>query len=203
MRKAAHEALNKTAAASYYPIQRKEAIHLVDGLLRGGDGQWESQLSRSVSEPVAQHLACTDVMYSYTTSGTLSIVYDSKTLSSSEDPLIKEILKFTDKLIYAVYPGSYLVEFLPWLEYAPEWLAKWKRQTKADFRHFSSLFLGLFTDVEARIVREFKCFHCFSGITSLLQNDGDERPSFAGTLIRSRDRHDLSDEEAAWLCATV
>ena len=35
------------------------------------------------------------------------------------------------------------------------------------------------------------------------QKQGDERPSFAGTLIREWDRHRLSHTEAAWTAAAM
>lgn len=37
----------------------------------------------------------------------------------------------------------------------------------------------------------------------ILQKEGDERPSFAGTLVREQERYRLSGDEAAWLAASM
>jgi hypothetical protein len=35
------------------------------------------------------------------------------------------------------------------------------------------------------------------------QDEGEECPSLAASLIGERERHGLSDSESAWLCATI
>ena len=60
-----------------------------------------------------------------------------------------------DKGVEYTAPGDYLVEFFPWMLYIPLSLAKWKRGAKEGYRFFSELFIGMFRDVETRIVRHF------------------------------------------------
>ena len=55
-------------------------------------------------------------------------------------------------------PGNYLVEFFPWMLYIPESLARWKREANAGYRFFSEMFIGMFHDVEIRIVSHFFLF---------------------------------------------
>jgi len=45
MRRATHEAVNKGRVADYYPLQEKEALLLIDGMLRNPAG-WEGELRR-------------------------------------------------------------------------------------------------------------------------------------------------------------
>jgi len=45
MRRATHEALNKGHITEYRPLQEKEAVILIDGMLRNPVG-WESELHR-------------------------------------------------------------------------------------------------------------------------------------------------------------
>jgi len=86
--------------------------------------------------------------------------------------------------------------------YIPSSLAKWKREAKEAHHYYSELFEGMLRDAQDRIVCSLFASpsrpHSFT-----LQNEGDERSSFAGTLLRERDHNHLSDTEAAWLSATM
>ena len=85
-------------------------------------------------------------------SSILSIVYDIPTVSSPDDPTVTNINMFMDVVVEYASPGNYLVEFFPWMLYIPASLAKWKRKAKAGNIFFSKLFMGMFHDVETRIV---------------------------------------------------
>ena len=45
MRRASHEAVNKSRVAEYCPLQTKEAVLLIDGILRKPT-EWEAELRR-------------------------------------------------------------------------------------------------------------------------------------------------------------
>ena len=45
MRRASHEAVNKGRVAEYCPVQTKEAVLLIDGILRN-PAEWEVELRR-------------------------------------------------------------------------------------------------------------------------------------------------------------
>lgn len=115
----------------------------------------------------------------------LSIVYDLPEVVTDDDPTLSRMNEFSDAFIDASSPGTYLVEIFPWMRHFPSSIAKWKKVAEETFEDGSALFQSLFRDVEDRI------------------RDGDERPSFVGTLIRERQRHSLNDLEAAWLAGTM
>jgi len=115
----------------------------------------------------------------------LSIVYDIQTVSSPDDPTVTNINWFGEMLVDYTSPGKYLVEFFPWMLYIPSSLAKWKREARETYHYLTELFERMVHDVEHQI------------------EQGDERPSFAGNLLRERDRNDLSDSELAWLSASM
>ena len=45
MRRASHEALTKSRATEFYPVQTKEAVALIDGILQNPSG-WEGEFRR-------------------------------------------------------------------------------------------------------------------------------------------------------------
>ena len=60
-------------------------------------------------------------------------------------------------------PGNYLVEFLTWMVYIPSSLAKWKRVAEKRNKEYSDMAMGLFRDVEDRIVTCFDFFTLLPG----------------------------------------
>jgi len=90
-----------------------------------------------------------------TTSTVLSIVYDLPTVSSPDDPTVIKINQFIEGLIHYAVPGNYFVEFFPWMKYLPSSIAKWKKEAEEGYKEYSNMFLGLFHDVEKRIVMSF------------------------------------------------
>ena len=132
----------------------------------------------------------------------LSIVYNISTVSSADDPTVTTLNRFNELFVEYTSPGKYLIEFFPWMLYIPASFAKWKREAREARHYFTKLFEGMVQDVQHRIVR----FYLASSpqlLTHTLQDQGDERPSFAGTLLRERDRNNLSDLELTWLPATM
>ena len=79
-------------------------------------------------------------------------------------------------------------------------MVKWKREAEGAFKEFSALFAAMYHEVVMPLL------HCRPPPTVnsfLMQTQGDERPSFAGTLIREQKRHRLNDTESAWLAAMI
>ena len=85
----------------------------------------------------------------------LSVVYDLPTVSSPDDPIVIKVNKFLDKLLHYTIPGNYLVEFFTWMKYIPSSIAKWKKEAEEGYEEYSKMFMGLFCDVEDRIVISF------------------------------------------------
>lgn len=165
-RRAAHEAMTRGRVIEYSPIQSRQAVLLVDGILRRPQN-WENEIHHAVASSI------------------LSILYDIPDNDSTENGLLKNLDEYSHAVINAAAPGAHLVEFFPWMKHVPSWLAKWKRDAEKGYKKFSNLFIGLLRDVEARI------------------GEGDDRPSFIGTLIRERRHLQLNCEESAWLGGTM
>ena len=85
----------------------------------------------------------------------LSVVYDIPTVSSADDPTVTRINQFNEIALEYANQGNYLVEFFPWMLYIPSSLAKWKREAREGYHHFTELFEGMVHDVQHRIVRAY------------------------------------------------
>ncbi|THH19397.1 hypothetical protein EW146_g1752 [Bondarzewia mesenterica] len=166
MRKASHEGLNKGVAHKYQPVQTTEAVLLVSGVLSDPE-HWDAHLRRTAASTI------------------MSMVYDAPPIASGQDPSVRLINDFVARLTRAAYPGAHLVEFFPWMIYAPSMFAKWKRQAQKWYASDSVMFEGLFRGVRDRLAQ------------------GDDRPSLAATLIEDAGRHGLSERENSWLAATM
>ena len=123
-------------------------------------------------------------------------------VSSTDDPTVVEANRFLEIAVEYGQLGNYLVEFFTWMKYIPSSVASWKRLAEERYKEYSNVFVGLFREVEDRIVMTF--IRCpLPPRSPIMQRHGDERPSLAGTLIREQGRHRLSEVEAAWTAATV
>jgi hypothetical protein len=86
-------------------------------------------------------------------SSIISAVYDLPSTRSWDDPLVTKINDVNMAVGHAAYPGSYLVEFFPWMKYLPSAIAGWKFKMEKQSVEFSAFFIGLFRDVEKHVVR--------------------------------------------------
>ena len=86
----------------------------------------------------------------------LSFLYDFPIVSSTNDPTVVKVKTFPDIVVeYGQLPGNYLVEFFTWMKYIPSSVAGWKRLAEERHEEYSDMFVGLFREVEDRIVRTF------------------------------------------------
>ena len=85
----------------------------------------------------------------------LSVVYDRPMVSSTDDPTLIKVNRFFEIGIEYGQLGNYLVEFFPWMKYIPSSVATWKRLAEERHKEYSDMFVGLFGEVEDRIVRTF------------------------------------------------
>jgi len=138
-----------------------------------------------------------------TASIVLSVVYDHPTVSSPNDPIVTRVNEFIETASHYALPGNYLVEFFTWMRYIPSSIAKWKREAEEGYKEYSKMFVGMFHDVETRIVTSYLFDPLYFLIHLWGQKQGDERPSFVGSLIRESERHRLRPIEAAWLAASI
>ncbi|KAI0066978.1 cytochrome P450 [Artomyces pyxidatus] len=166
MRKAAHEGLNKGVVRDFHETQTTEAVLLANGGL-AEPMQWDKHLRRTAASMV------------------LSVVYDQPTIKDEQDPRVKDINDFVQRLTRAAYPGAHFVEFFPWMVYIPSRFAKWKRVAEEWYKKDSAMFEGLFESVKVNVAK------------------GDEHPSLCATLIKDSERHQLSMRENSWLAGTM
>ncbi|THU98256.1 cytochrome P450 [Dendrothele bispora CBS 962.96] len=169
MRRAGNEVLNKAMATSFQPVQEREGVRLVWNMLQSTRPQeWEKELKRA-----AQSL-------------TLSMVYNLPTLEAANDPAIQRINEFVLRITQATFPGTYLVEYFPWLKYLPAFISKWKSDAQMWYRRDTELFRSLYDGVRDRMIE-----------------DEDAHNSFTSHVIRGQERYDLSDTEISWLSANM
>ncbi|KAI9443652.1 cytochrome P450 [Lactarius indigo] len=166
MRKAAHHGLNKVVVNDFHRIQTKEALILAsDGLNK--PTEWGHHLRRAATSMI------------------MSVVYDLPTIKSGQDHNVKHVNDFVERITRAAYPGTYLVEYFPWMLHIPSRFAAWKRDAEAWYKHDTAIFDEFFNSVHVN------------------NADGDYRPSLCATLIRDGGRHKMSNLEKSWLAGTM
>ena len=79
-------------------------------------------------------------------------------VSSTDDPTVIRVNRFSEIAVEYGQLGNYLVEFFTWMKYIPSSVASWKRLAEKQYKEYSNMFVGLFRDVEDRIVMLFICF---------------------------------------------
>ena len=68
--------------------------------------------------------------------------------------IVAKVEDYVARMLKAALPGNYLVDFLPWMMYVPEWFpgATWKREGYAWFRKDTEMFMGLLRQTEDALV---------------------------------------------------
>ena len=85
----------------------------------------------------------------------LSVIYDLPMVSSTNDPIVIKVNRFADISVEYGQVGKYLVEFFTWMKYIPSPVASWKRLAEERYEEYSGIFVGMFREVEDRIVMNF------------------------------------------------
>ncbi|KAI3613604.1 cytochrome p450 [Moniliophthora roreri] len=154
-----------------------ESIQLALDMLESADNWW-NHTHQQDKQPKE--------LTQFTTSEIASIIYNKPSLQTSHDPIIPFLGSVIGALSDACVPGKYLVNHMPFLEYFPEFLAKWKRESKEKHQIYSEKFLSLFLSVKETVLQK--------------QEKG---PSFVATLIENQEQHRLNDMASAWLAAML
>jgi hypothetical protein len=100
MRKAANERLNKSSARVFHETQMTEAVVLACNWLVDSK-QWDQHVRRS----------CAATMQ--------SVLYGHASRIHEPDRTFEAFNDFAKRLSCAAYPGTYLVEFFPWMRHIP------------------------------------------------------------------------------------
>lgn len=90
----------KGAARKYYPNHMKEATILTSQVM-GNPDEWRKHFQRASGSNI------------------MSVLYDKKPIIRDNDPQVVEIIECASRITNAALPGSYLVEFFPWMMYIP------------------------------------------------------------------------------------
>jgi len=85
----------------------------------------------------------------------LSVIYDLPMVSSTDDPTVMKVNRFAEIGVEYGQVGNYLVEFFTWMKYIPSSVASWKRLAEERYKEYSDMFVGMFCEVEDRIVMTF------------------------------------------------
>lgn len=131
MRRAAQEALTKTAVQRYHPILTMQATILASALLNKPENR-DQHFQRAVASTI------------------VSILYDFPTLTSKQDDAVQDVSRALNSSLRAAV-GTSLVEFFPWMVYIPQRVAKWKREALKQSAERTERFLRLFNRVKADI----------------------------------------------------
>ncbi|ESK85729.1 cytochrome p450, partial [Moniliophthora roreri MCA 2997] len=132
MRRAGHEGLNKTVAASFQVPQYREAISLVDGMIKRPQ-LWNAEIRRATASMV------------------WSVVYDKEPITDVMDPQVAAVNDFITRIVRAAFPGAHYVEYFTWMKHLPSWMAKWKRDAEEWYKRDSEMFEGLFLEAKQRV----------------------------------------------------
>ena len=134
MRKASHEDLNARACDAYNVMMERSGTTLASRLIerpREFDAHFRS----------------------FAASINLGSLYGLHEDDADVEAVMGHGQTLVTETTVAITPGSYLVEFFPWMLYLPEQLATWKRHGRSIFDKSRHIFGDLLDRVEARVVR--------------------------------------------------
>ncbi|RDB17158.1 hypothetical protein Hypma_001986 [Hypsizygus marmoreus] len=114
-----------------------------------------------------------------------TVLYGLPPFSDSSDPVLTYLDSYIERLVSGIAPGAYWVEYFTWMEHLPRWMAKWRRDAEDSFKRDDKFFKEVFAECRERLIK------------------GDDTPSVAAKLIQEQSSSGLSDQEAAWLLATL
>ncbi|KDQ58243.1 hypothetical protein JAAARDRAFT_35056 [Jaapia argillacea MUCL 33604] len=100
-RKVVNTALNQTASYAYFPIQEREAYALTERLL-DTSANWHKEVTRFANSTI------------------LTVTYGHRVVTD-DDYLVKLSDEAIQHLRQLVQPTAFLVNFLPFLKYLPDW----------------------------------------------------------------------------------
>jgi hypothetical protein len=64
----------------------------------------------------------------------------------SDEPIFQSLNDIAHRFGALFYPGAYLVEIFPILDYFPSFMAKWKRDAQEDYKKYTAFFKQCFEE---------------------------------------------------------
>ncbi|CAE6425809.1 O-methylsterigmatocystin oxidoreductase OS=Aspergillus parasiticus GN=ordA PE=3 SV=1 [Rhizoctonia solani AG-1 IB] len=111
-RRITHEVLKPSANARNFELFEKETYAMLKRLATDPNEFW-NEFRRTVAGEILL------TVYGYT-------------VEDTRDPFVQDNATAVEKFSLAAIPGNFMVNFIPWLKYVPEWFpgAQWKRNIK-------------------------------------------------------------------------
>ncbi|KAK7446349.1 hypothetical protein VKT23_014555 [Stygiomarasmius scandens] len=116
-----------------------------------------------------------------TTSTALSSIYGFSQNESEDNNVIAQFHDMARCIAKSALPGAYLVEFFPVLDFLPSRMVKWKRDALQWHMKTTEMLEGFLGNVKQRM------------------SNGTCKPCFCSLILENREKHSLTDKEAAWL----
>ncbi|KAH7334815.1 cytochrome P450 [Rhizoctonia solani] len=169
-RRITHEVLKPSANAHNFALFEKESYAMLKRLAED-PSNFGKEFRRTVSGEI------------------LSTVY-GYTVEDTNDSLVRDTVTAIDNFCVAAIPGNFMVNFIPWLKYVPEWVpgTQWKRKLKEWRRLKKKITEGPYNWTKAQIA------------------SGSAAPSMIKSYLASIEGNpqiDLADEEDHLLWATA
>ncbi|KAJ3882853.1 cytochrome P450 [Lentinula edodes] len=181
MRRAGHAVLNARVSTQYQPVQIEEAIILAHDLLCDTSSPLLTKINRSASTILSVIYGKQSLSLDSQVRLPFKLTDTSDDLRLTPDPL-ETLGNIAHRFTNALYPGSYLVDVLPILDYLPATIAKWKMNAQKDFSRISAIFETYFDDA--------------------MRND-QHRSSLCVSLTEDQVAEGLSDVEKAWVAGSL
>ncbi|KAJ8481794.1 hypothetical protein ONZ45_g15183 [Pleurotus djamor] len=169
MRQAANEEARVVGVRvyrDYFPIQELESSILISSILTSPNNFIE-HLKRA------------------TGSAMISIIYGGPPVLDPNDPLILLVDSIGEGVNIAALPGSYFVEFFPWMVYLPRWMCPWRVEAENWYIQKSNDLKNLMQGVADR------------------EKLGIQTPCIASQLLRDLSESKINEEEAIWTAGTI
>ncbi|CAE6461565.1 unnamed protein product [Rhizoctonia solani] len=169
-RRITHEVLKPSANAHNFAMFEKETYAMLKRLAEGS-ANFGDEFRRTVSAEI------------------LSTVY-GYAVEDTNDSLVRDTATAIENFCIAAIPGNFMVNFIPWLKYVPEWVpgTQWKRKLKEWRRLKERVTEGPYNWTKAQIA------------------SGSAAPSMIKTYLASIEGNpkiELADEEDHLLWATA
>ncbi|KAJ1306125.1 hypothetical protein OPQ81_010836 [Rhizoctonia solani] len=136
-RRIMHGVLKPSANTRNFALFERETHGLLKRLMVNSD-VFEKEFRRTVAAKI------------------LSSVY-GYTVKDTHDSLVEDNATLVENLTIAAIPGNFMVNFIPWLKYVPEWFpgARWKRKIKEWRKLKESVVNGPYNWAKAQIASGF------------------------------------------------
>ena len=181
MQRAVREGLGRSSASDYQSLLGDRTANLIDDLIQGTTHQDQ-------------------LFWRFCASTLIGEIYGLAPNDSTLDSVAGRLHEFVRRISSALLPGAYLVEFFPFMQLFPSWMARWKRGGIQAYHEADHLFEALLRGVEERSVGAFPCL-TRKRLTFPPSQTLDT--CLAGLFLTIEGKSQLSRQEVAWLSGSL